>query len=297
MNIKATLKKNKFLQYLYPKFVKIKGAIRFRYMKATSDVLTEADLIRQFPMCGLKPGDMIVINSSMSKMGVLQDGPLTLINALKKYITPDGLIVMPSYPHRGAYDYLEHYQLFDVNTTPSQNGAITECFRQCKDVYRSAHPTHSLCAWGKEAENIMQGHELSKSPYDEYSPYKKLLDLDVKSFCIGVNFDHMIMIRVVDDLYKDYPIMPYIPGKIYKVPVRLANGNVVEVETPCHDPNYFSLERRNMKMFPYMKDKITFGHLGKAETWLLSSQEMFRIQVECAQKGVYAFNNYRFKSC
>lgn len=293
--LKQFFKKSVLLKKLYPLYVKAKGKLRFAYMQATSRVLTEDDLMRQFPLCGIFPGDKIVVNSSMSKIGVLKDGPLTLINALKRYITADGLIVMPTYPHRGAYDYLEHYQMFDVNETPSKNGAITECFRKSEGTFRSAHPTHSLAAWGKNAEILMAGHELSKSPYDELSPYKKLLDLNVKSFCIGVNFDHMIMIRVVDDLWKEYPIMPYIPGKVYQVPVKLADGSIVNVQTPCHDPQYFSLERRNMKMFPYMKDFITFGSLGKAYTWVLPAQDMFRVQQECAAQGIYAFNKYRFK--
>ncbi|MDR1584749.1 MAG: AAC(3) family N-acetyltransferase, partial [Prevotellaceae bacterium] len=171
----------------------------------------------------------------------------------------------------------------------------TECFRKSEGVFRSIHPTHPLAAWGRNAQELMSGHEKSKSMYDELSPYKKLLDLNVKNFCIGVNFDHMILIRIVDDLYKDYPINPYIEDKIYNVQVYGYNGELIDMQTVCHDPDYFSLERENMKLFPYMKNKITFGHLGKAYTWVLDSQDMFNIQVECAKKGIFPFRKLKFK--
>ncbi len=230
----------------------------------------------------------------MSKIGILKDGAKTLIRALQCYITEEGLIVMPTYPHRDCYNYLESEVVFDVLNTPSKNGLVTEEFRKMDGVFRSIHPTHPLAAWGKDAKKLMEGHELSKSMYDEKSPYKKLLDLNVKNVLIGVNFDHMIMIRIIDDLYTDYPIDPYCK-KRYHVKVKGYQGEELFVETNCHDPHYFSLERANMKMYPYMKDKIVEGKLGNADTWVLNSQEMYKIQIECASKGIYAFNKLRFK--
>lgn len=291
--IKYILKKSSILKFIYPKFVALKGKIRFWYKKNFSKVWTEEMLIKKFPELGIFPKDKIIINSSMSKIGILQNGPETFVNALKRYITDDGLIVMSTYPHRNSYEYLENYEVFDVLNTPSKNGALTEYFRKSEGVVRSIHPTHSLAAWGKNAKEIMAGHEKSKRMYDIHSPYKKLLDLNVKNFLIGVNFDHMVMIRAIDDLYEDYPIYPYIKDKVYKVDVKGYDGEIIQMETVCHDPVYFSKERYNMRMFEYLKDKIIFGKLGGAETWVLSSQDMFSTQVECAKKGIYAFHRLR----
>lgn len=292
--IRLLLKKSAFLQIVYRRYVMVSGKFRLLCNKLLHHVYSEEDLICMFPKIGINPADKIVVNIAMSRIGVLQDGPATFVNALKRYITSEGLIVMPSYPHRASFDYLENYSTFDVNTTPSKNGAITEYFRKSSDTYRSIHPTHPLVAWGKNAQQLMEGHELSKSMYDEHSPYKKLLDINVKNVLIGVNFDHMIMIRVIDDLYKEYPINPYCDKK-YVVSVRGYNGDLINVETNCHDPKYFSNERENMKLFPYMKDKIIFGRLGQAKTMVLYSQDMYNIQIECARKGIFPFRNYQFK--
>lgn len=268
--------------------------MKYNFNKTFKKKITEEDLIKQFPKIGIKKGDKIIINSSMSKIGVLENGPKTFIDALMKYITPEGLIVMSTYPHTNSYNYLENYEIFDVWNTPSKNGAITEYFRKCDGVYRSIHPTHPLAAWGKDAKEIMAGHELSETRYGDKSPYRKLLDMDVKVFLIGVNFNHAVMFRAIDDLYPEYPINPYIPNKSYKVKVKDYNGNLIDMVTPCDDPN-FSKERDNMIIFPYMKKKIKFSKLGAANTWVFSSQELHKTQIECSKKNILPYYKFPLK--
>lgn len=293
--VRSFLKKSKVLSALYPKYMKLKSKMRFLYMRLTTKVLTEEDLIEQFAATGLKPGDTVMIHSSMSKIGILENGPTTFVNALKRYIGPEGLIVVPTYPHKGMYKYLEDYQTFDVNTTPSKDGAITECLRKSEGAYRSAHPTHPIAAWGKGAKELVEGHEKCKAPFAKGSPFDKLLRMNTKLMVIGVNFDHLTFIRTMEDLDENYKIQPYIPNKMYHVPVRLADGTEVMVDTPCHDPEYFGTERWNMRMFQETKDKIIFGHLGKAHTWLLNAQDLYAAQAEMAKRGEYPYFHYRFK--
>ena len=293
--VRSFLKKSKVLSALYPKYMKLKSKMRFWYMRLTTKVLTEEDLIEQFAKTGLQPGDTVMIHSSMSKIGILENGPITFVNALKRYIGPEGLIVVPTYPHKGMYKYLENYKTFDVNTTPSKDGAITECLRKSEGAYRSAHPTHPIAAWGKGAKELVEGHEKCKAPFAKGSPFDKLLQMNTKLMVIGVNFDHLTFIRTMEDLDENYKIQPYIPNKIYHVPVRLADGTEVMVDTPCHDPEYFGTERWNMRMFQETKDKIIFGHLGKAHTWLLNAQDLYAAQAEMAKRGEYPYFHYRFE--
>ena len=293
--VRSFLKKSKVLSALYPKYMKLKSKMRFLYLRLTTKVLTEEDLIEQFAATGLQPGDTVMIHSSMSKIGILENGPVTFVNALKRYIGPEGLIVVPTYPHKGMYKYLEDYQTFDVNTTPSKDGAITECLRKSEGAYRSAHPTHPIAAWGKGAKELVEGHEKCKAPFAKGSPFDKLLQMNTKLMVIGVNFDHLTFIRTMEDLDENYKIQPYIPNKIYHVPVRMADGTEVMVDTPCHDPEYFGTERWNMRMFQETKDKIIFGHLGKAHTWLLNAQDLYAAQAEMAKRGEYPYFHYRFK--
>ena len=48
--------------------------------------ITENDLIKKFSKLEIYPKDKIIINSSMSKIGILENGATTLINALKNML-------------------------------------------------------------------------------------------------------------------------------------------------------------------------------------------------------------------
>lgn len=292
---KRIIKKMPLSRKLYFISKRFQSRIRLFQNKTFDRIIDEDYLFESLKTSGVYPGDRVIINSTMSKIGFLKEGPKTFVDALKRYITEDGLIVMSTYPHTNSYEYLENYKIFDVAVTPSRNGAISEYFRKSMNVFRSIHPTHPLCAWGRDAEYIMSGHELSKSRYDKYSPYKKLLDLDVKIFLIGVNLNHAVMFRAIDDLYEDYPLNPFIINKYYKVKVIGHQGEVIDVQTTCDDPKY-SKERNNMLIFPYIKHKIKFGMLGGAETWVLSSQDLFNVQIECAKKGILPYHKLPWKN-
>jgi aminoglycoside 3-N-acetyltransferase len=282
------LKKNALLVSFYQYLKKSRKEFRFYINKYLKNSITASSLHEDLMGCGIKPGDKIVVNSSLSAIGYVDGGAETILDVLMNYITPEGLLVMPSYPHRGMYKYLENYSVFDVKNTPSQNGIITEVFRTRKYVYRSIHPTHPLCFWGKEAAYFAEGHEKSISPYDLWSPYKKLLDVNVKNFCIGVDFEHMIMIRVIDDLYEDYPVPMYFEDKSYKIPVIGRKGEEIMVETKCHDPKK-SAVRHNMNLFEYMKNDLLVSRFGNAKTITLSSKKMFEHQIELSQKRIFPY--------
>lgn len=82
---------------------------------------------------------------------------------------------MPSFPMTGSMvDYLEKGEVFDVRRTPSRVGAITEVFRTWPQVLRSLHPTNPVCAWGRDAGRLLQGHEKSLTPYGSETPYGRL---------------------------------------------------------------------------------------------------------------------------
>lgn len=292
--LKTYFKRIPFFVYLYKKYVVYSGKLRFYKNKVMCRVYSEEDLCRMFSKIGISPGDRVFIHSSMSKIGVLKDGPITFVNALKKIIGKDGLIVMPTFPSKSSYDYLTNYKTFEVKKTPSINGAITEFFRTSDGVFRSIHPTHPIAAWGKDAENLMKGHEKTKSMFDENSPFKRLIDLNIKILLVGVNFDHMTMMRVIEDTYDKCMINPYCEKKFY-VDVIGYDDESIQVETNCHDPEYFGLNRENMQLYPYLENNICLGYIGQAKTMLINSQDMYSKQIECCNKGIYPYRKYRFK--
>lgn len=63
-----------------------------------------------------------------------------------------GTILMPAFSSPPADGVI------DQRTTPSRVGLLTETFRISLGVVRSAHPTHSVCAWGARAHELTAEH-------------------------------------------------------------------------------------------------------------------------------------------
>jgi len=95
---------------------------------------------------GLRPGDRVVVHSSLRAVGLDAD---ELIDGLLAAIGPQGLVVMPTF----TYDN----ETFAPDT-PGRTGALTEVFRRRQDAVRSAHPTYSVAAIGDGAADLLDGH-------------------------------------------------------------------------------------------------------------------------------------------
>jgi aminoglycoside N3'-acetyltransferase len=128
---------------------------------------------------GLRRGMTVVVHSQLSRLGYVQGGPSMVIDTLMETVGSEGCIVMPTYPTRNAGAvYLEEGHVFDVNKTPSAVGVLTEVFRTWPGVQRSLHPTNPVSAWGKDAGKIIEGHELSLTPYGDEAPYGRLARME-----------------------------------------------------------------------------------------------------------------------
>jgi aminoglycoside 3-N-acetyltransferase len=141
--------------------------------------LGASDVERALREAGVEPGDDVFMQAAMSAFGTFEGGPRTVVEALERAVGPDGLVAMPAYPLSGpAIEYLGEDPLFDVRTTPSRMGAISETFRTASGTRRSVHPTHSMAARGPGAEEVLAGHEAASTPFGEGTPFPRLVERD-----------------------------------------------------------------------------------------------------------------------
>jgi aminoglycoside N3'-acetyltransferase len=106
---------------------------------------------------GLRPGDGVMVHSSLKSFGHVEGGPQTVVEALMAVLTPQGTLLMPSFNHGAAFDE-DAPGYFDPLTTPTTNGAIPDCFWRMPDVQRSLDPTHPVAAWGRNARRYTEFH-------------------------------------------------------------------------------------------------------------------------------------------
>lgn len=150
-------------------------------MTLENKMLTFETLLEGFRGLGVAEDDTLLVHSSYKSLGPVDGGPQTVIRALEAALGPEGTLIMPTFNfdfNKGA--------AWDVRTTPSKMGILTELVRQDPRARRVFHPFYSFAILGKHAE--MLGGLRYKSAYERNSVFGKLRDLDGKIMVIGLSY-------------------------------------------------------------------------------------------------------------
>jgi aminoglycoside 3-N-acetyltransferase len=154
---------------------------------------------------GLRPGQDLIVHSSLRKVGPLAGGPATLLAAIRDVVDNVTLVVptqttwnsLTSQAFRTATAgldadararYIAALPGFDQASTPSAGmGAFAEYVRTQPDAQRSAHPQSSFAALGPRAASAMSRHDLN-CHLGERSPLGWLYDAGAAIALIGVGY-------------------------------------------------------------------------------------------------------------
>jgi len=238
---------------------------------------TKQELYRDLrDSCGIKAGDTVIMHSSMKEIGRVQDGTKTTVEAIKDAVTPAGTVLMP------ALSNIQPDYRFYMAKTPSRVGLVTEVFRCSPDVKRSKHPTHSICAWGKRAEELLAGHELT-SAVGVDSPLHKAAKAGADMLMIGCDLRTCTLVHCAEAIVR----VPYL-GKVsyggYDHAVTLVDYDGTEIlfppkDLPC-DGTGFAVVQEVMEQRGLISECI----LGSAKCLKFSAAECLDIAVELLKK-------------
>ena len=146
-------------------------------------MLTFEKLVEGFRELGVEEGDTLLVHSSYKSFGEVEGGPQLVIRALEAVLgtDKDGTLIMPTF----NFDFNKG-QPWDVRTTPSKMGVLTEMVRTDPRAKRVFHPFYSFAILGKHAETL--GSLRYKSAYERDSVFGKLRDLNGKIMVIGLSY-------------------------------------------------------------------------------------------------------------
>lgn len=136
-------------------------------------------LTNQWKSAGVNEGDVLLIHSSIKgtfKRNLKIGNRLTAVNILSSFIDAvgsTGTLLFPLF----NFDFTSGVA-FDINTTPSQMGALSEAARAHPNAIRTGHPIYSFAVIGKEAEKFK--HINNFSGYGSNSPFGLLRKLNGK---------------------------------------------------------------------------------------------------------------------
>ena len=222
---------------------------------------------------GIQTGMMLLVHSSYKSLGRYAGGPEAIIDTLIEAVGKHGTIIMPALSYDTVNDYSPY---FDLRTTPSCVGVITETFRQHPNAARSLHPTHSAVAVGWDAEAVTEGHHLDDTPAGPNSPYRKLKEHKGKILFIGCGLRPNTSMHAVEELV----IPPYLfrPGHVAYT-CKDKNGGVHTLNIKSHNFKYDDgsevIQRYDRVSGLLHGDALLYGHLLAAECFLLDAKRLW----------------------
>ncbi|MEO5331936.1 MAG: AAC(3) family N-acetyltransferase [Magnetococcus sp. YQC-5] len=263
------------------------GFVRWRYGFGPDE------LSLALQQLGVAKGDVLMVHSSMDRFEAFTGKTSEILTVLRATVGHAGLLLMPTLPFTGtALEWVQSNTLFDVQTTPSRSGLLTELFRRSPDVVRSVHPTHAMAALGERANRFCQDHAICTTPCGIGSPYAKLLETNGKILFLGAPLESMTFFHTVEAILE--PRMPVSPftSETFQIQSRTATGDLVTTTTRLFNPE-LSRRRKMALMIPCLQSRPgewRHARLGTVDLLLLNAQGVLTTLTDMAARGQFCYD-------
>ena len=154
------------------------------------------DFAADFAALGIRPGDALLMHSSMKALGT-DAAPEAFLDALQDYLGDRGTLLLPALTYESV---TPEQPLFRIAHTEPCIGLLPRVFRRMPGVTRSMHPTHSCCARGRLAEALTGRHRLDRTPVGPNSPFRLLADAGGKILMVGDIDDHCTFMHGMEEI-------------------------------------------------------------------------------------------------
>jgi aminoglycoside 3-N-acetyltransferase len=179
-------------------------------------VLRRADLERQLDRLVIREGDTVFLHSGFSNLN-LEISVKEVADLLRARLGAKGTLLVPTFPPLPSLEWMLSDQKFDVRFTPSLTGLLPEYVRRLPNAVRSLHPAKSVAAVGPLAAELLTEHHCSVLPFDEHSPFFKLIAARAKIVGLGVPTNYLTFVHAVEDHLKEqFPIEPFDRRQLWK---------------------------------------------------------------------------------
>jgi aminoglycoside 3-N-acetyltransferase len=245
--------------------------------------ITGGEIAAVLGALGLRPGESLLVHSAMSRIGFVEGGAPALLAAFLDVLGPEGTLAAPTFPFTGSMlAYLQSEPVFDVQSTPSRMGALSEAVRTHPAAVRSAEPTHPVAAIGRLARYLTEDHVNSEGSCDEHSPLYRLRSAGGRILLLGVDFRVCTLLHTAEELAR----VPFIDFET-RYPVRVRDRGAERVMSLyCHSTplpaNFPAIEPELAAA-----GLLTRGHVGQAECRLFAAADLLDVALDRLRRDPY----------
>ena len=159
--------------------------------------MTRDDIIRLLEGLNLR-GNQVVVHASLSSFGRVEGGATALCAALVDAVGDGGTILLPAFTYgetlsgRTAGRPVAYHPDLPVSR---EIGAVAEAFRHLPGVLRSSHPTHSFCARGRQAREVLS----TQRDNNPLGPLKKLNVVQGQVLLLGTSLQAATAVYLAEE--------------------------------------------------------------------------------------------------
>ena len=236
---------------------------------------SKEDIIKDLHNLGIRSGDVVLMHSSYKSLGNINGGAKTFYEAFLELLGKEGTLVIPTL----TYEYVTREQtVFNKQNTPSCVGYLSEFFRtQVSGTKRSFHATHSCCAFGKYADEIILNHEKDITPVGENSPFSKIPKYNGKILMLGCNTARNTSMHGVEETLFPHN---FINEELPVTYTLIDNDRIEQVKSYRH--NFFDkngdkiIQRYDRIVDLLSENEVSVGYVLDAKSYLLDARAVWK---------------------
>ncbi len=246
---------------------------------------TKENLINDIEKMGIKSTDTLLIHSSLKSVGEVEGKGETVLDSFMEVVN-NGLLIFPTH----TWGYIRNDgDIFDKNNSDSNVGALTNIARKNPNFIRSNHPTHSVCAYGKNAKEYIELDNNVSTPTDPKGCFGILKDMNAKILFLGAKLSKNTFVHSIEE-FMNVPNR-FTPNKFHftsKDNEIVREYNVYRhynKECPHISDNY-------EKLLPLMLKYgiATKGTIGDSESYLIDAKGCFDLVVRILTNDIDALS-------
>ncbi|MBQ4354684.1 MAG: AAC(3) family N-acetyltransferase [Clostridia bacterium] len=235
-------------------------------------MFTRQTLFKQLAAMQVPQNVPVLCHTSLRAVGEVEGRGEGFLEALIDYVTADGgILLIPTHTWANVG---KDCVTMDVTSPETCIGTLPSIAAVHPKAHRSLHPTHSMAAFGDNAEEFIAGECMVDSSTSPRGCHGRLWERGGKILLIGVGHNRNTYLHAVEELMQ-------IPGRmsdaLVPATIRLKDGSVIERPIHCHDSHGLGdISRRYPKYEEAFRHHgcITDGLLGAAKTQLCDCVKM-----------------------
>jgi len=236
---------------------------------------------KQLSDLGIKPGDVILMHSSMKSL-CTDMTPSDFLCELMQALTTEGTLLLPGLTYESV-TFDNPY--FSISESEPCVGILPKTFMRLDGVMRSMHPTHSVFAWGLLAEEITCRHINDNTPVGQNSPFMLLAEFGGKILFVGDILHSCTFIHGLEEIVN----APYVLNK------DMTQYTLKDTKGVISKKDYFTHNFKGWEQeYPRIKDILSYPHIrsGKilsANCTVANAGKLKTAAIERFNADIYAF--------